>query len=301
MAIGKYIKEIGRGKDGARALDRAQAQDLFSQVLDRSVTDLEIGAFCLAMRIKGETAEEMAGFLDATRERTTLIPASKQPVVVIPSYNGARKLPLLTPLLALLLAREGLPVLIHGAATEDRRVFVSEVLSALGITAQAATQSIAPGSVGFVPTSALCPGLLSLLEVRRVVNLRNPAHSLVKLMNPVDGPALIVSSYTHPEYAVSMADTFSLVHANALLVRGTEGESVADPRRTPRMQAFVGGVATDLQAYQAGSLDNLPQLPATTEAGPTARYIEAVLSGAQALPAPIAQQVAHIVQLHEQL
>jgi anthranilate phosphoribosyltransferase len=301
MAIGKYIKEIGRGKDGARALSRVDAADLFGQVLDRSVTDLEIGAFCLAMRIKGETAEEMAGFLDATRERTALLPAASQPVVVIPSYNGARKLPLLTPLLALLLAREGLPVLIHGAATEDRRVFVSEVLAALGIHAQEATQSIAPGNVGFVPTAALCPGLLSLLEVRRVVHLRNPAHSLVKLMNPVDGPALIVSSYTHPEYAVSMADTFSLVKANALLVRGTEGEAVADPRRTPRMQAFVGGVATDLQAYQSGSLDSLPNLPATTDAEPTARYIEAVLAGTQPLPTPIAQQVAHIVHLHQHI
>lgn len=301
MTIGKYLKEIGRGKDGARALDRAQAHDLFSQVLDRSVTDLEIGAFCLAMRIKGETAEEMAGFLDATRERMALIPAADQPTVVIPSYNGARKLPLLTPLLALLLAREGLPVLIHGATTEDRRVFVSEVLAALGMTAQAATQSIAPGGIGFVPTAALCPGLLSLLEVRRVVNLRNPAHSLVKLMNPVNGPALIVSSYTHPEYAVSMADTFRLVQANALLVRGTEGEAVADPRRTPHMQAFVGGVATDLQAYQPGSLESLPALPATTDAATTARYIDAVLAGAQPLPHPIAQQVAHIVQLHQQL
>jgi anthranilate phosphoribosyltransferase len=50
--------------------------------------------------------------------------------VIIPSYNGARKLPLLTPLLALLLAREGLPVLIHGTATESGRIFVQEVLQA---------------------------------------------------------------------------------------------------------------------------------------------------------------------------
>ncbi|MBX9831873.1 MAG: DNA-binding protein YbiB, partial [Burkholderiaceae bacterium] len=209
MAIGNYIKEIGRGKDGARALTREQADDLFGQVLDGSVTDLEVGAFCLAMRIKGETAEEMAGFLDATRRRMALLPASTQPTVVIPSYNGARKLPLLTPLLALLLAREGLPVLIHGAATEDHRVFVSKVLEALGIYAQVAIKNIAPSSVAFVPTALLSPGLQRLLDVRRVVNLRNPAHSLVKLMNPVDGPALIVSSYTHPEYALSMAATFA--------------------------------------------------------------------------------------------
>ena len=51
MAIASYIKEIGRGKEGARSLSEEQAHDLMSQVLDRSVTDLEIGAFALAMRI----------------------------------------------------------------------------------------------------------------------------------------------------------------------------------------------------------------------------------------------------------
>jgi anthranilate phosphoribosyltransferase len=69
MAIGHYIKEIGRGKDGARSLTREQAADLFGQLLDGAATDLEVGAFCLAMRIKGETAPEMAGFLDATHQR----------------------------------------------------------------------------------------------------------------------------------------------------------------------------------------------------------------------------------------
>ena len=44
MGIANYIKEIGRGKDGARALNREQAADLFGQVLDGTVTDLEIGA-----------------------------------------------------------------------------------------------------------------------------------------------------------------------------------------------------------------------------------------------------------------
>jgi bacterioferritin-associated ferredoxin len=69
MGISQYIKEIGRGKQGARSLTREQAADLLGQVLDGQVTDLEIGAFCLAMRIKGETPEEMAGFLDATHAR----------------------------------------------------------------------------------------------------------------------------------------------------------------------------------------------------------------------------------------
>ena len=201
MGISQYIKEIGRGKDGARSLTREQAADLMGQVLDGTVTDLEIGGFCLAMRIKGETPEEMAGFLDAAHARLHRLPDNQCTTVVLPSYNGARKLPVLTPLLALLLAREGLPVLVHGTATEDRRVSSEAVLASLDISAGQPSELVAAGSVAFVPTERLSPGLKRLLDVRRAVGLRNPAHSLVKLMNPCAGRALVVGSYTHPEYA----------------------------------------------------------------------------------------------------
>ena len=301
MGIANYIKEIGRGKDGARPLQREQAADLLGQILDGAVSDLEIGAFCLAMRIKGETPQEMAGFLDAVHQRLSLIPDGGTPVVVLPSYNGARKLPLLTPLLAQLLAREGLAVLIHGTPTESTRIFISEVLLAQQIQAQAAITSIASGSVAFVPTDVLCPALKRLLDVRRVVGLRNPAHSLVKIMNPCSGKSLVVSSYTHPEYAVSMAQTFELVRANALLLRGTEGEVVADARRMPQMEGFINGERKLLQQAQAGTLSALPDLPKTTDAATTAVYIRSVLDGHKPVPEPVAAQVEHILQLVKQL
>jgi anthranilate phosphoribosyltransferase len=301
MSIGHYIKEIGRGKDGARALSRDQAADLFGQVLDGTVTELEIGGFCLAMRIKGETPAEMAGFLDAAHQRLQLIPASDRPTVVIPSYNGARKLPVLTPLLALLLAREGLPVLIHGTATESSRVFTSKVLLALDLPPQTSIKTIANGEVMFVPTDLLCPGLQRLLDVRRVVNLRNSAHSLVKLMNPCAGKSLLVSSYTHPEYALSMAATLELMGTHALLLRGTEGEAVADPRRVPRMQGFIAGRPVELQEAQTGSLTALPELPKEIDEHSTAHYIRRVLAGDSPVPAPIAQQVVHILHLVQQV
>ncbi len=301
MAISQYLKEIGRGKDGARALSRAQAADLFGQVLDGAITELEIGAFCLAMRIKGETAEEMAGFLDATDNRLHKIPAGPRPLVVIPSYNGARKLPVLTPLLALLLARKGLAVLVHGAASESTRVFTSGVLEALGIPAAHRVEPVRAGQVVFTPTALLCPGLQKLLEVRRVIGLRNPAHSLVKLMNPGAGTSLIISSYTHPEYALSMAATFALTGANAMLLRGTEGEAVADARRAPRIELFLHGQGQTLQEAQSGSLEALPALPRDIDPVSTAGYIRAVLDGSSPVPGPIATQVAHIVRAEKQL
>ena len=301
MGISHYIKEIGRGKDGARPLSRAQSTDLLGQVLDGQVTDLEIGGFCLAMRIKGETPEEMAGFLDADHQRQNRLPASDGPVVVLPSYNGARKLPVLTPLLALLLAREGVSVLVHGTPTESNRVFSSEVFAALGVPALTAIKKIAPGEVVFAPTELLSPALKRLLDVRRAVGLRNPAHSLVKLMNPVAGKALVVSSYTHPEYALSMAATFALVGADALLLRGTEGEGVADPRRLPQMQGFIKGEQVLAHEGVKGTLPSVPDLPKAIDADSTASYIRSVLAEGSPLPPSISQQVARILQLLRQL
>ena len=135
-----------------------------------------------------------------------------------------------------------------------------------------------------------------LLDVRRVVGLRNPAHSLVKLMVPVQGPAVLVSSYTHPEYLHSMTDTLALTHTTALLLRGTEGEPVADARRTPAMDAFTAGQATRVQEAQAGPLAQVPELPSPDPLA-TATYIRRVLTGQVPVPTPIATQVRQVLAL----
>ena len=298
MGISQYLKEIGRGKQGARPLAREQAADLFGQVLDGAVSDLEIGAFCIAMRVKGETPEEMCGFLDAARARLQRVPtASGRPMVVLPSYNGARRLPVLTPLLAGLVAQRGLPVLIHGTATESSRVVVRDVLHALDIQAHDAVPTVRDGQVAFVPTEVLSPGLKRLLDARKQIGLRNSAHSLVKLMNPAAGEAVIVSSYTHPEYAVSMAAVFELMGSTALLLRGTEGEVVADARRLPQMDGFVRGRRIALEEGRKGTLTDLPHVPREVDPETTAAYIRDVLAGRKPVPDSMALQVEHILRL----
>jgi anthranilate phosphoribosyltransferase len=300
MGISQYIKEIGRGPRGAKPLTRAQAADLFGQVLDGSVTDLEIGAFCLAMRIKGETAEEMCGFLDATHQRLARLPASDRPLIELPSYNGARKLPVLTPLLALLLAREGLPVLLHGMRTEARRVLASDVLLDLDISSLVAPEKIANGQVRHIHTQHLHAGLARLLAVREVVGLRNPGHSVVKLMAPCAGPSVVVTAYTHPEYLEMLQATFRTLGMNALLSRGLEGEVATDPRRTPRYDGFVQGVHRVLEAQQPGTASEVPGLPTEIDVATTAAYTRRVLAGALPIPPAIERQVEHILRLADQ-
>ena len=130
MGISHYIKEIGRGARGASRSTRAQACDLFGQVLDGTVTDLEMGAFCLAMRIKGETPEEMAGFLDATHARLARFPAERQARWwCCPATTARASCRCSRPCWPAAGAR-GLPVLMHGTATEATPRRRADVLEA---------------------------------------------------------------------------------------------------------------------------------------------------------------------------
>ena len=84
MGIAGYLRIIGRGARGARALDRAQASDLMTQLLSGALTDLEVGAFALAMRIKGEADDELDGFFDAVQPHNRPVEATR-PVLLLPS------------------------------------------------------------------------------------------------------------------------------------------------------------------------------------------------------------------------
>ncbi len=301
-SIKHYLKEIGRGAVGARSLDADQAADLMAQVLDGQVTDLEIGAFALAMRIKGETVEELIGFAQAAQARCLSIP-SEQPVVVIPSYNGARRLPNLVPLLALRLAQEGLRVLVHGPRHDPTRVSSADIFAALGLAPVADAGSVherwSRREPAFISTEALSPALQRLLDVRWVVGVRNSGHTVAKLLQPISGAAVLrLASHTHPEFGKLMAEFAQRTGADLMLLRGTEGEAVADPRRCPKIDQWLGGQwRADLSCpAQEGSLSALPILPTQIDAASTAVYTQAVASGEQPAPRPLEQQVGLVLR-----
>ena len=301
MAIASYIKEIGRGKEGARSLSEAQAYDLMSQVLDGTVTDLEVGAFALAMRIKGESIAELTGFLRATHERCIAI-APTRPTIVLPSYNGARRLPNLTPLLALLLAQEGAQVMVHGPMLDAGRVSTAEIFRDLGLPFARNAEEIENGWARrepvFIATDDLGPPLARLLAVRRVVGLRNSGHTIAKLLAPCNGGACLrVVNYTHPEYATMLGEFLAATDGDAVLLRGTEGEPVADPRRAPKLDVFIAGQPrADLsRPAHEGVLTELPVLPRGFDAATTAVYIQSVVSGEKPAPGPLSSQVECLV------
>jgi anthranilate phosphoribosyltransferase len=302
----RFIKEIGRGKKGARSLSRDDARDLYAAMLDGRVSDLEMGGLMLAMRIKGESVDEIAGFLDAGEAsfEPLAVPAAAFAPIVIPSYNGSRQMPNLTPLLALLLARAGAPVLIHGVINDPGRVTTAEILHELQIapagSPTGAAALFAQGLPAFMPVDALAPRMAHLLSLRRVLGVRNSTHTLVKIMQPFDGAALRLVSYTHPEYLTMLSEYFSRAapvgKGDAFLMRGTEGETVANAKRAQQIEWFHDHERTTLVQKQA-PVDEMPPLPVQSDAATTAAWIRAALEGREPVPAPIAEQVEHCLHV----
>lgn len=296
-ALVRIIREIARGRHAVRDLSRAEAQSLFAAMLEGTVPPLQLGAVLIAMRIKGESVEELAGFLDACEACYPHLnaPAGTLPLV-IPAYNGARKLPNLTPLLALMVARAGVPVLVHGVINDPGRVTTLEIFAAMGMSAaqdlpEAETQ-LATRGIAVIAIDTLVPPLARLLGLRRQLGLRSSGHTLVKMLQPFRKPSLRLVSVTHPEYLDRMRAFFAVSEGPALLLRGAEGEAVAHPRREPAIEWLNGASA---EVWRAAA-DAQPELPGDRDAAITAAWISATIAGEHQVPAAIAHQVACCVR-----
>jgi len=293
-----FIRELGRGSAGARDLSLEEAQQLYGAMLDEGVPELELGAIAIALRLKGETVDEMVGFMAAVNERLYVLrrPPGRLRPIVIPTYNGARKGANLTPLLALLLRRFHIPVVVHGLIEGYGRVTTAQIFREFGLMPSAslaqAQQLLDENGLVYVPLSVLSPGLNSQIALRGRLGLRNSAHSLVKLLDPFKGEGLLLAAATHPDYLDMMRNFLGTLGMHALLLRGTEGEPFANPNRRPRIEHLHEGSCDILFESEHDSLRTLPHLPETCDAKTTADWIQRVLSGEFSLPPPFANQLA---------
>lgn len=301
MNYAEIIREVGRGSQGSRALPLEQAKALFGALLDGIVPELETGALLAALRMKGEADEELHGFFLAAQERYSHTLEVRDAAgsgdarpVVLPSYNGARRQANLTPVLAGMLDALGVPVVVHGPEQSFGRITSEAIMRAAGQPANTdlATPLVAGAGARFVSIERLAPGIARLLSLRTRLGLRNAAHSIVKLLDPFGGRGLVVTAGTHPPYLASMRSIAIATGANLLLLRATEGEPYANPRRRPAMELLGEGRTRLTLDGEHESLATMPVLPASPSIEETVAWGRAVLEGRMAVPAPLAYQTA---------
>ena len=297
-----YLKELARGRHAARDLSRADAGAVFEAILAGQVSDLVLGALLVAWRVKGESLDELLGMMDALagHMRPMRLPARRAIPAIVATYNGARKLPNFVPLLALMLAREGIPVLVHGVAQETSRVDSFQILERLGhacvSTIADAEAVLEERQVAVVPLSVLSPDLARVLDARMETGVRNTGHTLAKLALPAGiapSAACRLVSVTHPDFLELMRKYFNAVPGNAFVMRGVEGEPVPRLRSPQPLEEVTADARLVTHLLPEGEPEYA--LPAR-DADATARWTKDVLDGKTTPPATLARQVALVVE-----
>lgn len=296
-----YLKEIARGPGGMRDLSREQALALFAAIFAGEVPDLPLGGLLVAFRMKGESAGELAGMMQALEPHLAplRLPSRRAIPLLLPTYNGSRKLPNLVPLLALLLAREGVPVLLHGVAQEPQRVGTFEILAELGhgpvASLAEAEERLEERLLAPVPVALLSPPLARLLDARLHTGVRNTAHTIAKMLLPRGVPSTAAArliSVTHPEFQKRLRELFSGTPANVFLMRGVEGEAVVRLHAPQPIEQV--GLDGKIVTHLIGDGESDIALPAR-EAPLTAAWIRRVIDG-EKVPSALARQVTLLAE-----
>ncbi|SJM91599.1 Glycosyl transferase, family 3 [Crenothrix polyspora] len=246
----EFIRILGKGKKGSRPLTQDEAYRAMTLIMADEVLPVQLGAFLMLMRVKEETPEELAGFVLAARQACSLDDNGVHVDLDWSSYAGKRRhLPWFL-LSALLLAENGITVFMHGAkGPSATRLYTEDMLGHLGIScAQSITeakQQLAQQRFSYLSLEHFCPKLHDIIELRPLLGLRSPVHTLVKLLNPLNAPCSIQGIF-HPGYRpVHQQAAALLQQPHAAVLKGEGGETERNPDMDCLVQSVHEGELSD--------------------------------------------------------
>jgi anthranilate phosphoribosyltransferase len=224
----RFIAILGRGKHLSRPLTIEEAEEAMTMILSDEVLPEQLGAFLMLLRVKEESAEELAGFVQAVRKS---LPAQPKNLAEVDwsSYAGKkRQLPWFL-LAALCLAQNGHSVFMHGFDGHTAgRLYTGEVLRALGLAPaenfdEAAAQ-LARQKFAYLDLGRISPPLARMMGFKKILGLRSPVHTIARMINPFGAPCLLQGIF-HPNYMTTHRDAAALLGDNNMAVfRGEGGE-----------------------------------------------------------------------------
>ena len=228
-SIQYYIKKVATGKQLSKDLTEEEAYQILSMVLEGKTTPAQNGAFFAAMRMKGESVGELAGFTRAVRDHGTLL-SPKVPFLVDLGYpyDGKVRTDLLIVGASFVAAGAGVSVMLHGARNvpPKRGRSIEEILEALGIpvnlSPKEAQSLLEETGIGYLTCRRFSPALADFLEIPAEISVRSPLSAVHKLINPAQAPVTLVG-ITHPPYFASMAGAMTQLKMRGWVLKGIEG------------------------------------------------------------------------------
>jgi anthranilate phosphoribosyltransferase len=246
----QYVRILGKGKNGSRPLTQEEAYAAMQMIMADDVEPVQLGAFMMLMRVKEESREELAGFIQAVRDSFQLPTGMINVDLDWSSYAGKRRhLPWFI-LGTLLLAENGINVFMHGTRGHTNgRIYTQDVLAYLGLdyakSFEEAAVQIKQTHFSYLPLEYMCPKLHEIIELRPLMGLRSPVHTLARMLNPFDA-TYVIQGIFHPGYRpVHQEAALLLNYPHLAVIKGEGGEIERNPDMECLVQSVHNGELSD--------------------------------------------------------
>lgn len=213
-------------------LNRVEAREVMGRIMDGEATGSQIGALLMALRLRGESVQELTGFAEAMRERVTVVPITRRPVLDTCGTGGDQSHSInVSTVAGLVAAGAGVPVAKHGNRSVSSRSGSADLLEALGAgipgTAEEAARSVDEVGFGFMFAPLLHASMRHAMPTRRELGIRTVFNLLGPLTNPAGAEYQLLGVFS-PTWVRPMAEVLAdLGVRRALVVHGSGLDEVS--------------------------------------------------------------------------
>jgi anthranilate phosphoribosyltransferase len=229
-----FLKAVGGGAKTSRALTRDEARAAMGLIADGQCAPEQLGAFLMALRMKGETAEELAGFVEALEARMLRAQAPAGTLDVDAHGDGHEGRASLLPAAACAAAALGVPVLLRAEISSPwAKHGLQEALPEAATDPAAAARALAETGVAVLDLPRYAPLLSRLVGLRALFGRRTVAQTLCKLVDPLGCERRLVGVF-HAPYLPSTWDALRALGRDGLCVQALGGLPEAAPGKIVR-------------------------------------------------------------------
>ena len=224
------VRILGKGKKGSRSLTQEEAVMAMTMILNNDVLDLQLGAFLMLLRVKEESAEELAGFVEAAHQSFQFPQVEFD--IDWSSYAGKKRHPPWFIFSAYLLSQNGLRIFMHGAEGHTQgRLYTREVLTKLGlpVISKPSDLETTEGNFVYLPLQGFAPRLHDIIQMRSILGLRSPVHSMARLLNPCMAKTVVQGIFHPPYSSIHQSSGNLLNYQNLIVIKGEGGEFECNP------------------------------------------------------------------------
>ncbi|RUM28645.1 MAG: anthranilate phosphoribosyltransferase [Aquifex sp.] len=222
------FKKLTKTKENLKDLSREEAYIFLKAILEKEVSEIKSSAFFTAMRIKGETAEELFGFYEALQEKMLIKNSnSVDSLDVAINYDGKVRSPYILPSAIFIALANGVKITFHGedGIPVKEGITLHRIFKEMGIkiSKNTAFKYLEKCGVSYILQRDFIPDLYALLPLRRELAFRTFLNVLEKLLNPFNSKRIITSVF-HKPYLERTAELLRLLGFERwTIVRGLEG------------------------------------------------------------------------------